>query len=75
MLLFGPPSCGKTLIARQIGNILNPREPKIVNGSLNNVLLIGMMNGKELIDYVVLKLIILPLYLSRGYVSLHKILY
>ena len=29
MLLFGPPSCGKTLIARQIGNILNPREPKI----------------------------------------------
>ena len=44
----------KTLIARQIGNILNPREPKFVNGSLNNVLLIGMMNGKELIDYVVL---------------------
>jgi hypothetical protein len=58
MLLFGPPWCGKTLIARQIGNILNPREPKIVNGSLNNVLLIKMMNGKKLIDYVFLKLII-----------------
>jgi hypothetical protein len=24
--------CGKTLIARQIGKILNAREPKIVNG-------------------------------------------
>lgn len=32
MLLFGPPGCGKTLIARQIGKILNAREPKIVNG-------------------------------------------
>ena len=30
--LFGPPGCGKTLIARQIGKILNAREPKIVNG-------------------------------------------
>jgi vesicle-fusing ATPase len=32
MVLFGPPGCGKTLIARQIGKILNAREPKIVNG-------------------------------------------
>jgi len=32
MLLFGPPGCGKTLIARQIGKMLNAREPKIVNG-------------------------------------------
>lgn len=24
--------CGKTLIARQIGKVLNAREPKIVNG-------------------------------------------
>jgi len=32
MLLYGPPGCGKTLIARQIGKILNSRTPKIVNG-------------------------------------------
>jgi len=32
MLLHGPPGCGKTLIARQIGKVLNAREPKIVNG-------------------------------------------
>lgn len=32
MLLYGPPGCGKTLIARQIGKLLNAREPKIVNG-------------------------------------------
>mmetsp|Transcript_5817 Transcript_5817/g.8434 ORF Transcript_5817/g.8434 Transcript_5817/m.8434 type:complete len:789 (-) Transcript_5817:119-2485(-) len=32
MLLYGPPGCGKTLIARQIGRALNAREPKIVNG-------------------------------------------
>lgn len=32
MLLYGPPGCGKTLIARQIGKILNAREPKIING-------------------------------------------
>jgi len=30
--LYGPPGCGKTLIARQIGKVLNAREPKIVNG-------------------------------------------
>lgn len=32
MLLYGPPGCGKTLIARQIGKVLNARDPKIVNG-------------------------------------------
>jgi len=32
MLLHGPPGCGKTLIARKIGEVLNAREPKIVNG-------------------------------------------
>jgi vesicle-fusing ATPase len=32
MLLYGPPGCGKTLIARQIGKCLNAREPKIING-------------------------------------------
>ena len=32
LLLYGPPGCGKTLIARKIGQLLNAREPKIVNG-------------------------------------------
>ena len=32
VLLFGPPGTGKTLIARKIGEILNCRPPKIVNG-------------------------------------------
>ena len=32
VLLYGPTGCGKTLIARQIGKVLNAREPKIVNG-------------------------------------------
>jgi vesicle-fusing ATPase len=32
LLLHGPPGCGKTLIARKIGAVLNAREPKIVNG-------------------------------------------
>lgn len=32
VLLYGPPGTGKTLIARKIGEILNCRPPKIVNG-------------------------------------------
>jgi ATPases of the AAA+ class len=32
MLLYGPPGCGKTLIARQIGKALHAVEPKVVNG-------------------------------------------
>ncbi len=32
MLLYGPPGCGKTLIARKIGQMLNAKKPKIVNG-------------------------------------------
>lgn len=32
ILLYGPPGTGKTLIARRIGQMLNAREPKVING-------------------------------------------
>ena len=32
MLLYGPPGTGKTLIARKIGEILNCKEPQVING-------------------------------------------
>ncbi|QDZ19504.1 P-loop-containing nucleoside triphosphate hydrolase [Chloropicon primus] len=32
ILLFGPPGCGKTTVARQIGRMLLTQEPKVVNG-------------------------------------------
>lgn len=32
ILLYGPPGTGKTLIARNIGKLLTPNPPKIVNG-------------------------------------------
>jgi len=46
MLLFGPPGCGKTLIARQIGKVLNAREPKIVNGPEILDKYVGASEGK-----------------------------
>ena len=32
LMLYGPPGCGKTLIARRLGKYLNCEKPKIVNG-------------------------------------------
>ncbi len=37
MLLHGPPGCGKTNIAREIGKVLSVRQPKVINaGELLN---------------------------------------
>ncbi|XP_052427108.1 vesicle-fusing ATPase [Carassius gibelio] len=35
ILLFGPPGCGKMLMARQIGKMLNAREPKVGESEAN----------------------------------------
>ena len=32
MIIHGPPGCGKTLLARQIGALLNCVDTKVVNG-------------------------------------------
>ena len=32
LLMYGPPGCGKTLVARQISKVLKAHAPKIVNG-------------------------------------------
>lgn len=32
LILYGPPGTGKTLIARKIAEVLNCKEPKVVNG-------------------------------------------
>ena len=32
ILLYGFPGCGKTLIARKIGTMISPKEPKVING-------------------------------------------
>jgi len=53
MLLYGPPGCGKTLIARQIGKALNAREPKV--SPLQDSLRISstffqIVNGPEILN-------------------------
>ena len=32
VLLHGPPGCGKTLLARQIGQVLTGKKPRVING-------------------------------------------
>lgn len=52
MIMYGPPGCGKTLIARQIGQMLNCASVKVVNGPelLNRFVGASEENVRSLFD-------------------------